>query len=80
MNKPVWPSPTDLRCVGGPADGKWFAVPPEGYHRRPLRGGSVWMYERPGLTYQAEFGGGITADTLRVTAPFPRSALPGESV
>lgn len=45
MNKPDWPSPTDLRCVGGPADGQWYASPPGGYVRREMRGGAVWRAE-----------------------------------
>ena len=47
MNKPDWPTPTDLRCVGGPADGKWFAVPPEDYVRAECRGGAIWLWIDP---------------------------------
>ena len=37
-----WMDPVDLRCVGGPADGKWFSEPPEGYRRMEVRGGACW--------------------------------------
>jgi len=39
-----WESPTDLRCLGGPADGLRFAKPPYGYMELELRGGSVWHW------------------------------------
>ena len=41
-----WMDPVDLRCVGGPADGKWFSEPPEGYERWEIRGGAVWVKHR----------------------------------
>lgn len=62
-NTPDWPSPTDLRCVGGPADGKWFAVPPLDYWRVKTRGGAAWYY----------------VQTVTPQYSAPRSALPGES-
>lgn len=76
MTRPIptdWQSPTDLRCVGGPADGKWFAVPPAGYAFEEARGGAVWHYTAH-LT---------ASDWLRlanVANTIPRSALPDESV
>ena len=39
-----WMDPVDLRCVGGPADGKWFSEPPAGYHREEVRGGAMWVW------------------------------------
>jgi len=73
VNKPNWPSPTDLRCVGGPADGKWFAVPPTGYTRENVRGGAYWGWTAEGLA--KTLLGFFQPEHL-----FPRSALPGESV
>ncbi len=67
---PDWQPPTELRCIGGPADGKWFAVPPAGYTRTEMRGGAVWLYAGP-------YGhlNWIPTDPVRL----PRSALPCES-
>ena len=72
MNKPDWPTPTDLRCVGGPADGKWFAVPPFLYAREEVRGGAYWAWPARGQD--------VTPDSFFRSPPLPRSALPGESV
>ena len=64
MNKQDWPSPTDLRCVGGPADGCWFHAPPGDYVRVERRGGAVWTY----------------APVAQTIYTPPLHALPGESV
>lgn len=86
MNKPDWPSPTDLRCVGGPADGKWFAVPPAGYASREIRGGAVWEWGAKGIPFGALPWPPSTSQKFYtiysdlIFSPFPRSALPGESV
>lgn len=69
-NNPDWPSPTDLRCVGGPADGRWFHAPPGDYVRVERRGGAVWLYAGP-------YGHPNWTPADPVT--LPRSALPGES-
>ena len=42
--RPDWSPPSDLRCLGGPYDGKWASHPPADYVRVERRGGAVWLY------------------------------------
>lgn len=92
MTRPIptdWQPPTELRCIGGPAESNWYEVPPQGYIRREIRGGAYWEWN-PEAAQGVFITGGLgvmgcgTLSRQRLATriadrPIPPSALPCES-